>query len=113
MSTLISQGYRLSEGQTFPRQTLSAEAMEQLREGLATCRSRRGLTPEARLAIQSLSSSARREGWAPEQFVVAVKDACSASTEISHLTVTSEREAFLARIITACIQEYFRDGRAD
>lgn len=87
--------------------------MEQLRDGLATCRGQRGLTPEARDAIVTLCAGARRDGWTPEHLLVAVKQACATSPEISHLTTTSERDAFLAKIITACIQEFFRSDPAD
>jgi hypothetical protein len=96
-----------------PRLALSKEAMDKLRAGLATCRSRRGLTPEAREAIVMLCADARREGWPPEALLVAVKEGCHSSNEISHLTTTSERDAFLAKVVTACIQEFFRTDRTD
>ena len=45
---------------------------------------------------------------------MAVKDTCYASPEISHLTSTSERDAFLAKVVSACIKEYFRgDGTGE
>jgi hypothetical protein len=114
MPTLVSQEIRLSEGsEPGQHHTFSPEAMEQLRRGLATCRATRGLTPEARDAISMLTNAARRDGWTPEQLLVAVKDACYTSTEISHLTTTSERDAFLAKIVTVCIQEFFRDGHPE
>ena len=85
--------------------------MATLREGLATCRSKRGLTPEANAAIISLCDGAKHDGWSAEQLLVAVKDACYSSPEISHLTSTSERDAFLAKIVSACIKEYYKtDG---
>ena len=91
---------------------LSPEGMKTLREGLATCRSKRGLTPEANAAIVSLCRDARANGWTAEQLLMAVKDACYSSPEISHLTTTSERDAFLAKIVTACIREFYRDDAA-
>lgn len=39
---------------------------------------------------------------------MAVKDACYTSPEISHLTTTSERDAFLAKIVSSCIKEYYK-----
>jgi hypothetical protein len=95
-----------------PHPTLSPEAMTTLREGLATCRSKRGLTPEANDAIVTLCDGAKADGWSAEQLLVAVKDACYSSPEISHLTSTSERDAFLAKIVSACIKEYYKDGKA-
>ncbi|MEO5902617.1 MAG: hypothetical protein ABIQ55_01250 [Gemmatimonadaceae bacterium] len=82
--------------------------MKTLREGLATCRSKRGLTPEADAAIVELCVDAREKGWTAEQLLMAVKDACYRSPEISHLTTNSERDAFLAKIVSACIREFYR-----
>ncbi len=91
---------------------LAPDAMSTLREGLATCRSRRGLTPEAISSIASLCAGAHRDGWTAEQLLVAVKEACYTSPEISHLTTTSERDSFLAKIVSACIKEYYKDDGA-
>jgi hypothetical protein len=42
---------------------------------------------------------------------MAVKDACYGSPEIAHLTTTSERDAFLAKVVSACIREFYKaDG---
>ena len=92
---------------------LSSAATDKLREGLATCRSKHALSPEAHEAVVALCAEARGNGWTPEQLIVAVKDAYSASHDISPLTTTSEREAFLATLVTSCIQEFFRKSRAD
>lgn len=84
-----------------------------LSEGLATCRSKHGLTPEANSAIVSLCDGAKHDGWSAEQLLMAVKDACYTSPEIAHLTSTSERDAFLAKIVSACIKEYYKDGNSN
>ncbi len=89
---------------------LSPQAMTTLREGLATCRSKRGLTPEAQSAIVSICDTAHKDGWTAEYLLMAVKDACYSSPEISHLTTTSERDAFLSKIITACIKQFYKGG---
>jgi hypothetical protein len=95
------------------RPELSSKAMATLREGLATCRSKRGLTPEAQSAIVSICETAHSDGWTAEHLLMAVKDACYTSPEIAHLTTTSERDAFLSKIITACIKEFYRrDGNS-
>ncbi len=91
---------------------LTPEALDTLRAGLATCRSMRGLTPEANAAIVSLCAGAHHDGWTAEQLLVAVKDACHTSPEIAHLTSTSERDAFLAKIVSACIKEFYREEGA-
>ena len=86
---------------------LSDEILKSLQDGLATCTSRRALSPEARRAIARLCAVARDGSWTPEQLVVVVKEACYSSPQISHLTTTSEREALLATIVTGCIQEFY------
>lgn len=91
-----------------PHPALSPDALTTLREGLATCRSKRGLTPEANEAIVSLCAGAHQDGWTAEQLLMAVKDACYSSPEIAHLTSTSERDAFLAKIVSSCIKEYYK-----
>ena len=96
-----------------PHPALSSEAMTTLRVGLATCKSKRGLTPEANAAIVSLCEGAKHDGWSAEQLLMAVKDACYLSPEIAHLTSTSERDAFLAKIVSACIKEYYKGSNGD
>jgi hypothetical protein len=82
--------------------------MTTLREGLATCRNKRGLTPEAQSAIVSICETAHNDGWTAEYLLMAVKDACYTSPEIAHLTTTSERDAFLSKIVTACIKQFYK-----
>ena len=84
---------------------LSDEILKSLQDGLATCTSRRALSPEARRAIARLCAVARENSWNPEQLVVVVKEA--SLPRISHFTTTSEREAMLAAIVTGCIQEFY------
>ena len=93
--------------------TLSKEAVDRLSAGLASCRSKQGLTLEAREAIRTVCAEARLNGFTPEQLLIAVKDACHASPEIASMTTTSERDTFLAKVITACIKEYYRAERGD
>ena len=88
---------------------LPKEALDKLRSSLAARGTRKTLSTEEREVVAELCSGARKGGWTPEQLIVAVKDACYTSPEIAHLTTTSERDAFLARIVTACIEEFFRE----
>jgi hypothetical protein len=91
---------------------LSDDILKSLRDGLATCSLRRGLSPEARNALAAICGVAREKSWTPEQLVILVKEVCYTSPEITHLTTTSEREALLATIVTGCINEYY-SPRAD
>jgi hypothetical protein len=113
MNDRLASTRKLSLPNRTPHPALSPEALTILREGLATCRSKRGLTPEANSAIVSLCDGAKSDGWSAEQLLVAVKDACYTSAEIAHLTSTSERDAFLSKIVSACIKEYYKDGNSN
>ena len=107
------QGPRMFQLSTAPmRPRLSDDILKSLRDGLATCSLPRGLSPEARKAIASICVLARDNSWTPEQLLILVKEVCSTSPEISHLTTTSERETMLATIVSGCIQEYY-SPRAD
>ena len=86
---------------------LSDENLKSLQDGLATCTSRRALSPQARRAISRLCAVAHESAWTPEQLVIVVKEACYSSPEIYHLMPTSEREDLLAAIVTVCIQEFY------
>jgi hypothetical protein len=91
---------------------LSDGILKSLRDGLATCSPRQGLSPEARQALASICSVARENDWTPEQLLILVKEVCYTSPEITRLITTSEREALLSTIVTGCIQEYYTP-RAD
>ena len=90
-----------------PHRTLPFEAVRTLRDGLAPCQTTRRLSAEARHAIGDLGRTARENDWCMEQLLIAVKEACYTSEEISRLTTTSEREALVSTIVTACIQEFY------
>jgi hypothetical protein len=92
---------------------LPFDAVRALRDGLATCQSTRRLSMEARHAIASLCRTAHASEWSMEQLLIAVKEACYTSEEISRLTTTSEREALVSTIVTACIQEFYAPLLAD
>ena len=108
MESCTSPGDGVTRLATQPQQpTLSKEIIGRLRDGIATSKSSRGLSPEARAVISDVCRIARSNEWTPEQLLVAVKDACYSSPEISSLTTTSERETILARIVSACINEFY------
>jgi len=102
--------FQLSTAPVPPK--LSDEILKSLRNGLATCSIRRGISPEARKAIASVCGLARENSWSPEQLLILLKEVCYSSPEMAHLTTTSEREALLATIVTGLIDEYY-SPRAD
>lgn len=89
---------------------LPADALERLRTSLPSWRARSALPAEATAIVQDLCAGARASGWTPERLIVAVKTTCYASPEVTQLDTTSERDALLARVVTTCIKEYFREG---
>lgn len=91
-------------------QVLPTDSLMRLRSGLPSWRQKNSLPPEAGEIVTELCGAARRAGWSPEQLVVAVKDACYGSDEMAELSTTSERDALLAKVVTACIKEYFRQS---
>jgi hypothetical protein len=93
--------------------TLPADVVCRLRDGIATCRTTRLLSLEARSVIVDLCRIARQNEWAAEQLIIAVREACYASPEITQLTTTSEREAMLSTVVTGCIAEFYSPSRAD
>ena len=105
--TTLDDGVIELATQSVPR-TFSKDVLQRLRDGIASSRSSRGLSPEARIAITDLCSMARTNSWTPEQLLIAVKDACYTTPEITSLTTTSERDAVLAKIVTGCINEFYR-----
>ena len=106
----IPRVFELTTGSMQPK--LSDAILKSLRDGLATCTSRRGLSPEAKSALSNICSFARENAWNPEQLLILVKEACYTSPELTHLTTTSEREALLSSVVSECIQEYY-SPRAD
>ena len=92
---------------TSNHRSLPSDAVRTLRDGLATCRTSRGLSREARKSVSALCKRARDDGWSAEQLLIAVKEACYQSEEIGKLTTTSERDARVATVVTACITEFY------
>ena len=86
----------------------TSAALDRLRASLPSWRARSALPAEATASVKELCSAAKAEGLTAEKMVVAVKSTCYSSEEVSELDTTSERDALLAKIVTACIKEYYR-----
>ena len=93
--------------------SLPTDLVCRLRDGIATCRTTHALSVEARAVIVDLCRVARQNTWPAEQLVIAVREACYASPEITHLTTTSERETMLSTVVTGCIAEFYAPSKAD
>ncbi len=94
------------------QQVLSADFIRCVNDALAGTATS-GLRPPAIQAVTRLCDVAHQNGWTIEQFIVAVKTACHSSPEIMSLGTTSERDALLSLVVSACIKKYFSpDGKA-
>ena len=76
-------------------------------DALAGTATRGSMSPSAHAAVGRMCDSARRNGWTPEQFIVAVKTACYTSPAIRDLGTSSERDALLSLVVSECIKQYF------
>ena len=95
------------------RRRLPDDSIRALRDGLATCKTSRWLSHQAHTSVAELCRTARKSDWTMEQLIVAVKEACYQSAEIARLTTTSERDALVSTVVTACIQEFYAPALVD
>ncbi len=105
----LTKGYPIPTDSQHHSLAISA-ALDRLRSGLPSWRLRSALPADAQEVVAELCTAARKEGWSPEQLVVAVKNACYSSDEIAQLNTTSERDGILSKVVTACIKEFFSHG---
>jgi hypothetical protein len=90
--------------------TLPVDLVGRLRDGIASCRTPRSLSLEARVVIRDLCRVAHRNQWPAEELIIALREACYATPEITRLTTTSEREAMLSTLVTECINDFYSSG---
>lgn len=70
-------------------------------------------TPRLRAALRLLCDDARTRGVRVEQLVVAIKQAWSSLPEAAWRAGDDWRSAFLQRVVSVCIEEYYRGQGAD
>ena len=88
--------------------SLSPEMARELESALCASSPAQMLSDHTRATIKAVCSSARQSLWTPEQLVVAVKQVSYSAPEFAQSHSPSERQAIIARIVTACIREFYR-----
>lgn len=85
-------------------------------EGLTALRSALGTTladgdpvksPALRHAVQRICVDARRNDWPPERLLVAFKTAVQTLAAVQRLTREPDRDDFVRRLVSLCIEEYY------
>ena len=65
----------------------------------------------ARDAVRRICDEAKRERWPPESFLLAFKKALEMAPAVLRLTMGPDRDEFVARLVSLCIEQYYRDTR--
>jgi hypothetical protein len=79
-----------------------------LRTALASGGTARVVSSEQRAIIHQICSSPEKGSFAPEDFVIAFKLALTDAANDVGIPPGPERTDFLARMVSACIEEFFR-----
>lgn len=90
--------------------SLSAEAVAALHAALESARTHFVPTsPKVMDALRRVCDAAKRENWPPELLLIAFKRALDTAPGIQHLTRGPDRDEVVARLVSLCIVEYYRD----
>jgi hypothetical protein len=79
-----------------------------LRAALKAASAERTVTSEQRAIIHQICSAPEKGAFAPEDFVIAFKLALNDAANEVGMPPGPERNEFLARVVSVCIEEYFR-----
>ena len=91
-----------------PRWRLPPRHEQLLRTALASGEAGRVVSSEQRAIIHQICSSPEKGTSAPEDFVIAFKLALTDAANDVGIPPGPERTDFLARMVSACIEEFFR-----
>src|SRR5947209_8028918 len=67
-------------------------------------------SPTLREALRRICSEARQSDARPEQFLVALKSVLQSAPAMRRLAPGPERDDYVARLVSLCIKEYYRDA---
>src|ERR1700716_1251848 len=81
---------------------------ELLRTALRLSGTTPGVTSEQRAIINQICSSPEKQTFAPEDFVIAIKLALTNAANEVGIRPGSDRNELLARLVSVCIEEFFR-----
>lgn len=92
---------------------LSSEGAAALYAALENRRTTHDLasSPTARDAVRRICDEAKREHWPPESFLIALKTALAAAPAVRRLPRGPERDEFVGRVVSLCIEEYYGSRR--
>jgi hypothetical protein len=79
-----------------------------LRTALRLNKTARAVTSEQRAIINQICSSPEKLTFAPEDFVIAFKLALTNAADDVGIKPGSDRNELLARLVSTCIEEFFR-----
>ena len=60
-------------------------------------------------ALRHVSGEAKRKNWPPEWLLIAFKATLETAPAVRRLTLGPDRDEFVARLVSQCIEEYYRD----
>lgn len=89
--------------------SLSAQAVAALHAALENAHA--DLVPTSPTVIDALRrvcGEAKRENWPPELLLIAFKKALDTTPGVQHLTRGPERDQVVVRLVSLCIEEYYR-----
>jgi hypothetical protein len=66
-------------------------------------------SPTLRMALRRICWDAKSSNARPERFLVAFKNALQSAPALRRLARGPERDEYIARIVSLCIGEYYRD----
>ena len=94
----------------------SADGLALLRAALQPphlwCDDRIEASPTLRVALRRICSDAKSSNARPERFLVAFKSALQSAPAMRGLARGPERDDYLARVVSLCIDEYYRDTKS-
>jgi hypothetical protein len=89
--------------------SLSAQAVAALHAALESAHA--DLVPTAPTvidAVRRVCGEAKKEHWPPELLLIAFKKAVDTAPGVQHLRRGPERDEVVARLVSLCIEEYYR-----
>jgi hypothetical protein len=91
------------------RPILSAEWVALLQTALAHGTADRNATssPPLKDALRQLCSEAKLRNWPPEALLIALKTSLNAVPAVQSLTRGPDRDEFVTRVVSLCINEYY------
>ena len=90
------------------RWRLPQQHEELLRTALRLSGTARTVTPEQRAIINQICSAPEKLTFAPEDFVIAFKLALTNAANEVGIRPGADRNELLARLVSVCIEEFFR-----